>query len=111
MGKAAVCKTVLRWFDSSTGLHLLRRHVVMSEVNASEIVIFLLEDRPRVCAGCQAEHGVTATNGETHGWCYRHALEAWTRDLFHGDGDAAKAYLSQKPASFFSPDMRQAAPA
>lgn len=79
----------------------------MSEVNALELVDFLLEDRPRVCAGCQADRGITATRGETHGWCYRHALERWTKDIYGGDAAAAKDKLSQYPASFFSPDMAQ----
>lgn len=82
--------------------------VVMSEVNALELVTFLLEDRPRVCAQCQAEHGVQATKGETHGLCYRHAVDLWARDIYDGDRQRAAQELSKRPASYFSPDMGQA---
>lgn len=76
--------------------------------SAVALVTFLLEDRPRVCAACQAERGLTATQGETHGWCYRHAVEVWARDIFKGDREAAIRALSGRPDSYFSPDMGQA---
>ena len=76
-------------------------------VSANSLVEVLLEDRARVCADCQQEQGTTPARGETHGWCYRHALERWTRDLYGGDVEAAKQKLATYPASFFSPDMQQ----